>query len=374
MIRSILKLHRCNIMVLIFALAVPLAAFSSTSQSGWVSLPSLPDPIGYGGMFTGVLHGQLVAGGGSQWDKPVWLNGNKCYNDKVWALSSTDGAWMELPVKLPTPRGHFSGATAPGVIYLAGGFDASGGLREVLALRENEGGFVWTQLPDLPVPVGYGCAAFAGGRLYVIGGLDDPVSTKPTTTVWSLDPAAPADGWHRESDLPGPGVFVAAAAAAGEYLYVFGGIAVDADGDYAPSRRASRLDTTTGKWQALAELPDARVGPITPCPLLPDGRFLLAGGYSEIIPGVQREHPGFNVRTYFYDPAADTWTAGPDVPHGPVPDRDASGDPGPAPMLGAPGVVWRNLAVAVSGEVRIATRSPQVLALPFPAELSTDTQ
>ena len=231
MIRSILKLHRCSIMVLIFALAVLLAAFSSTSQSGWVSLPSLPDPIGYGGMFAGVLHGQLVAGGGSQWDKPVWLKGNKRYNDKVWALSSTDGAWMELPVKLPTPRGHFSGATAPGVIYLAGGFDASGGLREVLALRENEGGFVWTQLPDLPVPVGYGCAAFAGGRLYVIGGLDDPASLKPVATVWSLDPDSPADDWRREADLPGPGVFVAAAAGAGEYLYVFGGMAVDAEGE-----------------------------------------------------------------------------------------------------------------------------------------------
>ena len=88
-------------------LALPLAAFSRSPQLGWISLPSLPDPIGYGSMFAGVLHGQLVAGGGSQWDKPVWLKGNKRYSDKIWALSSPDGAWMELPIKLPTPRGHF---------------------------------------------------------------------------------------------------------------------------------------------------------------------------------------------------------------------------------------------------------------------------
>jgi N-acetylneuraminate epimerase len=374
MIRSILKRPRHLFLVLSFALAVPLAAMSSTGQAGWVSLPSLPDPIGFGGMFAGVLHGELVAGGGSQWDKPVWLNGNKRYNDKVWALSSPDGAWLELPVKLPTPRGHFSGATEPGVIYLAGGFDASGGLRDVLALREHNDGLAWAQLPDLPVPVGYGCAAVAGGRLYVIGGLDDPASLKPAAAVWSLDLVSPDAGWRRESDLPGPGVFVATAAGVGEHLYVFGGIAVDADGAYAPSSRASRLDTTTGKWQTLNEMPDARVGPITPCPVLPDGRLLLAGGYSTIIPGVQREHPGFNVRTYFYDPASDTWSAGPDVPHGPVPDRDASGDPGPAPMIGAPGVVWQNLAVAVSGEVRISTRSPQVLALPLPTEILTESK
>ena len=96
-------------------------------------------------------------------------------------------------------------------------------------------------------------------------------------------------------------------------------------------------------------------------------RILIAGGYSKMFPGVQREHPGFNDSTYFYDPSADTYTRGPDVPHAPVPDRDSAGDPGPAPMIGAPAVVWRNLAVAVSGEVRIATRSPQVLALPLPA-------
>ena len=341
----------------------------------WTTLPPLPDPIGFGGMFAGVLHDQLVTGGGSQWNKPVWLQGaKKSFTDKIWALSAPGGAWDETPVRLPSPRGHFSSAAAPGVIYLAGGMDEGGCLRSVLALSEAAGGLVWKHLPDLPVRVGYGCAAVAGGRLYVIGGLDDPASTKPMASVWSLNPAAPADGWRRETDLPGTGVFVAAAAGVEGQLYVFGGMEVDGAGKYVPSRRASRLDTTTGEWHRVAAMPDARVGPVTPCPVLPDGRLLLAGGYSEIVTGVQREHPGFNGRTYYYDPASDTWTAGPTVPHAPVPDRDSAGDPGPAPMLGAPGVVWKNLAVAVSGETRIATRSPQVLALPLSADLLPDSK
>lgn len=340
----------------------------------WKSLSSLPDPIGYGGMFAGVLHGQLVAGGGSQWDRPIWLKGNKSYTDKIWALSDPDGEWSVLPVKLPTPRGHFSAAAAPGVIYLAGGIDATGCLRNVLALRESGEGLTWASLPDLPAPVVYGCAAIAAGRLYVIGGLDDAASTKPMAAVWSLDPVAPDAGWRRETDLPGTGIFVGAAAGVGDQLYVFGGMAVDAEGKFAPSNRASRLDTKTGQWHPVADLPDPRVGSVTPCPVLPDGRLLIAGGYSEIIPGVQREHPGFNVHTWYYSPDSDTWSAGPDIPHAPVPDRDSAGDPGPAPMIGAPGAVWKDMAVAVSGEVRIATRSPQVLALPLPSKVLTETK
>jgi hypothetical protein len=92
----------------------------------------------------------------------------------------------------------------------------------------------------------------------------------------------------------------------------------------------------------------------------------VAGGYAAVFPGSQREHPGFNTRTFYYDPAHDHWSDAPVLPKAAVQDRDEPADPGPAPMLGAPGVVWRNLAVAVSGEVRASVRSPQVLALPLP--------
>lgn len=339
----------------------------------WKSLTSLPNPIGFGGMFAGVLHDRLITGGGSQWDKPVWISGaKKSYTDAIWALSSPSGDWEKLPVKLPTPRGHFSGAALPGAIVMAGGFDHDACLRSVLALCESADGLTWKTLPDLPVPVGYGCAAVVAGRIYVIGGLPDAASKTPSAAVWSLavgDLDHPGE-WQREPDLPGPGVFVAAATGVKNQLYVFGGMAVDAAGNFEPSVRAYRFDPATRTWAHIADLPDARVGLVTPCPVAPDGRILLAGGYSKILPGVQREHPGFNDSTYFYDATQNTYTRGPDVPHAPVPDRDSAGDPGPAPMIGAPGVVWRNLAVAISGEVRVATRSPQVLALPLSAPTS----
>lgn len=347
-------------------LVLASTAFPMTTPSEWQSLPPLPDPIGYGGMFAGVLHDRLVTGGGSQWDRPVWLKGAKSFTDRIWALSAPEGEWEQLPVKLPVPRGHFSFATAPGAIYLAGGIDASGCVKRVLVLQETDEGLTWASLPDLPVPVGYGTGAVAGRRLYVIGGMDDPASTKPSAAVWSLDLATANAAWEREADLPGNGIFVAAATGVGDQLVVLGGMTVDDAGKFQPSRAVWSLASSGGDWQPLPSLPEARVGAITPCPVLADGRVVIAGGYSEIIPGVQREHPGFNPRTGIFNPATGAWTAGPDIPHAPVPDRDSAGDPGPAPTLGAPAVVWRGLVVAISGEVRIATRSPQVLALPLP--------
>uniref|UniRef100_UPI00404B8132 Kelch repeat-containing protein n=1 Tax=Cephaloticoccus sp. TaxID=1985742 RepID=UPI00404B8132 len=350
---------------------------SMNTPQGWTNLTPLPDPIGFGGMFAGVLHDRLVSGGGSQWDKPVWIAGaKKSYSDAIWALSSPSGEWEKLAINLPTPRGHFSGAAIPGAVLLAGGIDDGGCLRSVLALRETADGLTWQTLPDLPEPVVYGCAAVVSGRFYVIGGLDDAASKTPSAAVWSLsieNPDQPGE-WRREPDLPGPGVFVAAATGVKDQLYVFGGMAVDAAGNFEPSVRAYHYDPATRSWDRIADLPDPRVGLMTPCPVLPDNRILIAGGYSKMFPGVQREHPGFNDSTYYYDPASNAYTRGPDIPRGPVPDRDLAGDPGPAPMIGAPAVVWRNQAVAVSGEVRIATRSPQVLALPLPTKVSTESK
>lgn len=341
----------------------------SVSLAGWRSLPSLPDPVGFGGMFAGVLDGRLVAGGGAQWSKPIWLDGRKVFNDRLFVLDAPDGAWQVSPVTLPTPRGYFACAAGDDAIYLAGGIDAGGCLCSVQVLRADGAALRFAALPDLPEPVGYAAAAVAGGRLFVVGGLRDPAATTATTTVWSIDLAVPsAAGWRAEPDLPGPGVFVPAAASGAKAFYLFGGVGFDAAGKPVPSARAYRFDVATRSWREVAPLPEPRVGPVSPCAMRADGRILVAGGYSTVFPGAQRDHPGFDTRTFYYHPAEDRWTDAPPLPNAAVLDRDAAGDPGPAPMLGAPGAVWHDLAVAVSGEVRASVRSPQVLALPLAAD------
>ena len=114
----------------------------------------------------------------------------------------------------------------------------------------------------------------------------------------------------------------------------------------------------------MPDLPSPRVGPASPCPVV-DGRIFVIGGYAEVFPGAQRDHPGFSRQTLLYSTTKNVWESGPILPHAPVPDRDVPGDTGPAPMIAAPAVIWENRAVVISGEVRASVRSPAVLAFPL---------
>jgi N-acetylneuraminate epimerase len=340
------------------------AAASPAPPAEWKMLAALPDPVGYAGMFGGVLQGRLVTGGGSQWDKPGWLNGTKNYRDRIFALTDPAGKWTELRAKVPFKGGYFASASTAEAIYLAGGIDSTGCRRSVFKLRTQGEELIFDRLPDLPKPVGYGAAAIAGGRLYVVGGMDSPEAKSARVETWSLAIAGPStsEGWRREADFPGTGVFVASAAADAGQVYVFGGMEFTAAGKYAPSAHAYRLNAAVGKWEPLPDLPEPRVGGTNPGRALADGRLFLVGGYAEIFPGKPRDHPGFSTQTLFYNIRERRWERGPILPHAAVANRDSPGDAGPAPMLAAPCVLWQDRVVVIGGEVRSGVRTPAVLA------------
>ncbi len=319
-------------------------------------------------MFAGVLNGRLVAAGGSQFsDKPLWLKGEKAFSDRIFLLATPEGKWTVHATRLPAQVGGAAGAMTADAIYVAGGLNAAGCLRQVWEMRAKGDGFAFASLPDLPHAIGYGAAAIVGRRFYVVGGLDSPASKTPSGKVWSLDLDAEraSVAWRREPDLPGPGVFVGAAASDGKNLYVFGGIGFDAEGKAIPAKGAFRLSAGESKWTRLADLPEARVGISTPCPVIPGNKIFLIGGYADVFPGAPREHPGFSAQTLYFDIAGQRWEKGPVLPVTPVADRDSSGDMGPAPMIGAPCVVWQDHVVVIGGEVRSSVRTPAVLAWPL---------
>ena len=351
--------------------AACVSGLSAPEAPGWRILAPLPDPVGYGGMFAGVLDGRLVTGGGSQWDRPIWLKGQRCFSDRVFTLAAPDGKWVEETVRLPARCGYFASGTTADAIYLAGGLDPTGCVRAAWLWRAEHSRLVSHPLPDLPHPLGYACGAVAGGRFWVMGGLRDPNAKEASQEVWSLDVTGAGDGhWRREADLPGPGVFVATAAANGPDLYLFGGMAFDAAGKFAPSPRAYHLNTADRTWRKLPDLPEPRVGSASPAPVLNGRQIFLIGGYGEISPAAQREHPGFPPQTLYFDLQAGTWGRGPVLPVTPVPDRDAPGDPGPAPMIGAPAARWQGYAVVIGGEVRASVRTPAVVAWPMARPLA----
>lgn len=362
--------HRFLPFVLMFTPLSPMTASpavtvqNQTPLHGWKLLTPLPDPVGFGGMFAGVIKGRLVTGGGSQFrEKPVWLKGEKTFSDQIFTLDSPQGAWTGHTFRLPFKVAHFASGTTADAIYLAGGIDAVGCVAEAWEIRAQGDTFACTRLPDLPQTNGYAAAAIVGGRLYVAGGQPKATVRVASVETWSLE-LKEKSAWRRETDLPDAGVFLAAAAGHGEYLYVMGGVNLDAEGKAIQSAKAFRLHTPTGKWERLPDLPEPRVGAATPCAVA-GGKILLIGGYARSFPGVPREHPGFSQQTFLYDIGQQRWAHGPLLPRAEAGDRDRPGDAGPFPMIAAPGVVWLNHAVVISGEVRASTRSPAVIAWPL---------
>lgn len=342
-----------------------LASANAQPHSGWMSLAPLPDPIGYAGMAAGVLDGKLVATGGSQWRRPIWQKGVRQFTDRIFVLEALDGQWRSASTRLPEPCGHFAAAAADGAIYLAGGTDLRGCRSAVYELRAAAGDYGLRKLPDLPKPIGYAAGALAGGRFFVMGGVSDPSSTDPSREVWSLDAAHPETGWHREADLPGPGVIVPSAGVSAESVFLFGGMAFDA-GNPVPSKAAYRLSHSAGSWERLPDIPEPRVGANSPCPLLADRALWLVGGYSTVWKGAQREHPGFDEQTFRFDVTKRVWSPGPRLPNAGAGDRDSSGDVGPVPPIGAPVVVWKDHVIVIGGEVRPTTRTRTVIAWALP--------
>jgi N-acetylneuraminic acid mutarotase len=339
-------------------------AHSAPAATRWTQLAPLPDPIGFAGMLAGVLDNRLVVGGGSQWNKPVWQSGSRLLSDRIFVLDEPGGAWRVADSRLPRKCGHFATAATGGAIYLAGGIGEQGTLQEAHCMEAKAGGYSFARLPDLREGVVYASGAVCGGRFWVVGGLADPAAKQARRSVWSLSLDKPGAGWRREPDLPETGLFVPATAAVGEDLLVIGGMTFDAVGKLAPSRACHRLHN--GAWTRLPDLPAPRVAASSPCPVLAGQRVLVAGGYAEVFGGPPREHPGFATETFVYDVGSATWSSGPALPSVPAGDRDAAGDAGPLPMVGATPAVWRDLVVIPGGEVRISTRTPAVLALRLP--------
>lgn len=326
----------------------------------------LPDPVGYAGNFAVCLNSRLLTGGGSQFpDKPLWLDGQKAYSDRIFALDEPSGAWSELRTRLPQKMAHFAFAASDDAVYLAGGIGNEGLLEQVLELKADGPEVTIKILADLPTPLAYGAAAIANGRLYVVGGQHDLSLKAATVEGWSLDLDAASGEWRREPDLPGTGTFVAAMASDGQNLFFIGGVGFDETGKGVQSNKVYRLAPEGKKWEPLPDLPKPRVGAVTPCPIIDGNRIFVMGGYESAFPGERRDHPGFSPQTFIYDIVRQSWSNGPILPHEAPANKDATSDRGPAPMVAAPGAVWRDHFVAIGGEVRASVRTTAVVAYPL---------
>lgn len=91
---------------------------------GFERLPPLPNEEGFGGMFAGTSGGALIAAGGANFPgKPPWKGGHKVYDDTIWVLKRSNGAWRRAIDKLAQPLGYGVSVTFNDQVICVGGAD-----------------------------------------------------------------------------------------------------------------------------------------------------------------------------------------------------------------------------------------------------------
>ncbi len=343
-----------------------IQALSSTGQceeSPWQTIAPLPDKTGFSGHFGATLEGHILIGGGSNFDRPLWLEGKKSYSDHLYLLTSLEDEWQMLNARLPYPIAHAAFASDGNSLYLAGGTNHEGVQSRVFKITLDGNESTIEELPPMPQANCYGAGAVAGGYFYVIGGDQNEAAT----ACWRL----PIDGenWERLPDLPGPPAMLSAASAAHGQIYFFGGISYPKNdaGEKVPTplNQAYCFNPETNTWAKLSDMPAPRVAACASPALFSETQIMLAGGFAISHPGSPETHPGFDDETLIYDITRDHWTQGPPLPVSELETRDSAIVSEPQVPLAAPLLLMDDHLVLISGEVLPSVRMDCVLVLPL---------
>ena len=200
------------------------------------------------------------------------------------------------------------------------------------------------------VALAMAAGARAGRMIYVAGGLDRPDATQAQKLFFVLDLDHVTDGWRELAPWPGPERMLATAGASGADFFLFSGARLVADSAGKTTRewlRDAYRYTPGAGWKRIADLPRVAVAAPSPAPGV-EGKLLVIGGddgaQASIAP---TEHKGFPRDVLAYDPAADRWARGGEVPFSLVTTTLAR---------------WREKIVIPGGEQRPGVRSPAVWA------------
>lgn len=342
----------------------------------WQQLPQVPDTVGFAGAYSGISGGGLLVAGGANFPEGTrpWSGGVKQWNDRVFALETSDGAWKEVG-RLPRPMGYGVSATWKEGLVLVGGADQQRHYADAWLLRYTAGTLQVDPLPPLPEPMANTCGALVGDVLYVAGGLSTPTSTEAGNGFWALDLSKPIaeQRWESLETWPGAPRMLAVAGAVDGAFYLFSGASLTISaGETQPTRTYLRdaYRYTSGQgWTRIADLPHAVVAAPSPAYAHAGRRLLVVGGddgsLASQTAALKDRHPGFRTAILAYDSATDTWHT-----EGAV-ATDQQADPGNNPNAStwAPvtttGVVWNDRYVLPMGEVRPGVRTNRVLTVNF---------
>ena len=317
-------------------------------------LPPLPDSIGFGGVIAGTHNGVLMVAGGTNFPEGMpWDGGVKKWYDKIYTLSSVDGAWTELAKRLPY-KVAYSGvvSTSEGVIII-GGSDADGPIADVIRLKWQGENILIDTLPKLPQPSHLVSAALIGQTIYALPGLASNDPTDVITALWALNLDNLEQGWSILPGLPGDKrakVVTAAKTAEGNqgYFYCFSGESITKNADetfnYDYSKETYRFNPKSEQWEKMADVPRGTAAGTAMG--IGQSSILVLGGWAGEHWGIPfADWPEFPGEIWSYHTLTDTWQKVGDLEKGAVTTA---------------AVNWSGGIVIPSGEIKPGVRTRDV--------------
>lgn len=329
----------------------------------WETLAPIPDRIGFAGSFAGVANHALIVAGGANFPDggAPWTGSVKAWSDRIFVLEKPNGAWKEAG-KLPQRLGYGVSINWKNSLVILGGSNEQGHSAQVWQLSYENGTVQTKALPSLPQPMANTCGVLLGNVIYVMGGIAAPDSKTASSNFWSLDLSAAHREWKVLPSWPGPSRMLSVAGATDGAVYLFSGVEL-IDGQRKYLNDAYQYLPATG-WKKIADLPHSVAAAPTPA-FANEHQLLLFGGDDGVLApksGVLKEkHPGFSKQLLSYSPRANTWAEAGEI----YTDKKGDAIAHPNNSIWAPVTttltIWNGNVVLPGGEVRPATRTPNVL-------------
>jgi len=363
-----------------------LLAGNVNGQAGrleWHRSVELPSPqgesmhLGIAGPVVGMSNGYLLIGGGANFpDLPPWKGGVKKIQKEVFAYVK-DGETLRCVAQdsLAEPIAYGASLSLPIGVFVIGGETSEGKTNACRLIQCNADTeqISTVNYPDLPFPLANMGAVAIENKLFVAGGEgQDTVSDQ----VLQLDLNDLEKGWICIGKLPYAVSHVQLLADKQANLYLVGGRRANKD---APSTLYQGLFSSVdgGKyWAKLPKIPFKAAAAVS-CILPDNGLWLLSADHGDTFHRVetliaeakktsdpqkaqqliasknqlQVKHPGFGRAVWRYDLKLKEWNQMGELPaDGPVTTT---------------AVVWDNMVIVPSGEIKAGVRTPQILIAEF---------
>lgn len=333
---------------------------SQTDQIRWSAFPSLPDKLGFAGMYAGVASGTLVAMGGANFpDRYPWEGGKKKWYDHIYVMPE-GGQWRLSEQKLLLPSGYGVSVSYKGRIITAGGCTDTHHLTSVFSYSWNGSSLERESLPNLPRPLAYMTGAILGDAMVILGGSEAP-GGPPLTEALLLDLLKPDKGWQKIESWPGPGRILPVSGVWNNRLFLMSGEdnGVNSFGekyrDILTDNYALTLQKEGERWKArwekLSPIPRGVAAGGT-LPLLNGSRLIIWGGVDAVTAQYRNpeNHPGITRSVLCYYPGNDTWEY--------LGNQDQY-----TPLVTLPVIPYQDGWLYISGEVRPGVRNPAIIRI-----------